>query len=1121
MKKLETLPPIQEIGCYSVPISHRNMKTENTLTISYTHDMSPSDKNIENCKRILEYFEANEHENKIVKEVSSIRIPFKGGLKDKIRKIKVHMKNPTDIIDEIKAKYDLYQRLKDKNKEESSPDKDKDHVTISTNNMSTSASGHIKKHFVSKTTMKSKKQLEATKTFISNTITTNFLNKLEEDNKKLDFSENSMSPFKKTKQYKDFLRVNELTNMITKSKTFDNNLLQNFINNLALNFPNIYEQVKFYLKMDSDRLNSENKQIQLFLIVLDIFKEKSLTVKSDEDKNIKCICILDNLFHDFCAHISISSTFRSEFLQQIWLEKSTYTESILVLLKEEIDKLVNKNEEIKKILNSSYETNQKVLNDLEAANKTIVNFNIKYNEKESELFDLKIQIRNLEKELEERNRRIGKLLSKVNSPKECLLDKKVKFNLSTSNEESERSVPLDLIKEEDDIRSYNGIYKRDTKDSLDMNTIKKEILEIDSKIETNPNIDKFLNRKVKFKNSVIVGRDSKSSTDIIKVLNFNQDKLELERKLTNLSTTKLIEVTDKDDDKPVDPLNLDINELVKSRQKRATFSNAKNFKTKLTEKKPLDNFTSRKEKIIEESVLNIEKDARNITGADKNRRQMQFQLYLNKGINLEQDKFKEFGAQTDISNADLNELLSNKNKSIEHSSKLMTQHIHDLHASFTQIFNLLTIKNEENHSLNHSDSFRSSANNSVTHHHTNFNLNEYEQTLKQAKILTQNVSECNTDVLNGIQKVLGECDLIVKDNENLREKVVNLSETIDDLKETYQDIFNVLVRGIGENNEDLASFLNNYQTKKLNSEMVFDFFNKIIERNYNLIEKDQKTIFNLIPNVEVKHGLIKEEFMFLQNKKEFDENGKAILKKGNNISKELILDFLNRKTQIKTINNWKKTLKIVDAILFDWIEKMYFKKDKMNFDVDEVFLDFAEVPFVYFNNQFGLEALAKKKFSEFLQCLVNYNPQHKRIQLLYRLAQLNKTEKSEIKYMSVFVIRQLILIIQQFKSSGCLIRNHLGDDDFEKAKIGLQFARVPEIVQNLLIKLPYNSDLKAKVNLYFEKNKITVSKNMRNYVFYDFDDFIDFYTTILLEIESYFTKYLRTIFNAVDVKYIY
>ena len=76
-------------------------------------------------------------------------------------------------------------------------------------------------------------------------------------------------------------------------------------------FPEKYERIQHYFKYNINVINSENKQIQMFVVILDIIlssmNEDDKKSSNKEEMNFKHISVLDAIYVDFCKHISINS----------------------------------------------------------------------------------------------------------------------------------------------------------------------------------------------------------------------------------------------------------------------------------------------------------------------------------------------------------------------------------------------------------------------------------------------------------------------------------------------------------------------------------------------------------------------------------------------------------------------------------------------------------------------------------------------------------------------------------------------------------------------------------------------------------------------------------------------
>ena len=108
-------------------------------------------------------------------------------------------------------------------------------------------------------------------------------------------------------------------------------------------------------------------------------------------------------------------------------------------------------------------------------------------------------------------------------------------------------------------------------------------------------------------------------------------------------------------------------------------------------------------------------------------------------------------------------------------------------------------------------------------------------------------------------------------------------------------------------------------------------------------------------------------------------------------------DFLGRKKDIKLSMTLRKVLRNVDSILFDFIEQVYFRKEKLNFSKDERYLDFGEAVYFYFLKSFGVEKLVQKKYIAFLRGLFEYEKENGRVNIFLNLLQIKRYEFDEKK----------------------------------------------------------------------------------------------------------------------------
>jgi len=268
----------------------------------------------------------------------------------------------------------------------------------------------------------------------------------------------------------------------------------------------------------------------------------------------------------------------------------------------------------------------------------------------------------------------------------------------------------------------------------------------------------------------------------------------------------------------------------------------------------------------------------------------------------------------------------------------------------------------------------------------------------------------------------------------------------------------------------------------------------------------------------------------------------------------------------------KKICRIINSIYFEVIDKIYFKKDKYKFDIEEPFIGLIELLLIYFNINFGLDSLAKKKFKEFIHSLLQ-NLENSRVTMFCKLLRLdmfapiieissrsnikNSTTKdlrqlmivnnlerrkstvisnlekrksmifnnlernsfmpSNLDYdqiFSDFVLRHIILIIQNIKVCEAIIRDSNLDD---KYTVYIIYDKIKDILAATLFKLGLSDELKNKIHIFIIENNKTYIKNMKIKKVINFDDFLSLAKEILFIIWTDYNFYLNTIYKSMTL----
>lgn len=144
---------------------------------------------------------------------------------------------------------------------------------------------------------------------------------------------------------------------------------------------------------------------------------------------------------------------------------------------------------------------------------------------------------------------------------------------------------------------------------------------------------------------------------------------------------------------------------------------------------------------------------------------------------------------------------------------------------------------------------------------------------------------------------------------------------------------------------------------------------------------------------------------------------------------------------IKSSISLKKLLKIIDYIFFNYLSKIYIKNEDNWYD--EPFLEPCELLFTYFDSNFAIEKITKKKYAEFLQtCFFSLN-KSKRIFVFikYFLKCSYKTFLYDRKYNHNFIQKYIILFIESLKELDLQEKTIIYSEENENICIYLIYVR--------------------------------------------------------------------------------
>jgi hypothetical protein len=164
--------------------------------------------------------------------------------------------------------------------------------------------------------------------------------------------------------------------------------------------------------------------------------------------------------------------------------------------------------------------------------------------------------------------------------------------------------------------------------------------------------------------------------------------------------------------------------------------------------------------------------------------------------------------------------------------------------------------------------------------------------------------------------------------------------------------------------------------------------------NNNIIIEEKKRKVNKIrrkSNIFDQNKLQQAKNKAFQKRSEVDFNNERFN------YESIYQEFLKRKKDIKLSMTLRKVLKNVDYILFDFIEQVYFRKDKLKYSRDERYIDFGEAVYFYFLKNYGVEKLVEKKYIGFLRGLYEYENENGRIKIFLNLLQIKRYNYDEKK----------------------------------------------------------------------------------------------------------------------------
>ena len=866
-------------------------------------------------------------------------------------------------------------------------------------------------------------------------------------------------------QPRHFSQVKEMNVLLSQNKNLNENyLFKNVIKEIKFYYPDKFALVSEYFKSNSEIINSEQKEVKMFNIILEVVMQ---LIESEEKIEIS-LAIYDALFEDFSSHLASNSLHRSEFITKLWnFKQEKYEIKIsemkaeindIGLKKESLNEIKYKNEESIKRLELQVKNQIKIIEKLKKENLSLGNA---IEDKDNSIQELSLTVTQLNHELDKKINSYNDLLNRYNSRYKLANN----FHYKKSTETKPEVLSLRLGSEENETNSIYTVNDLGSKKSSNTNIQKStnnSTVENTTTFRRRPNNFKTviqrvvpaaifkssLKKEILHKNSTIQDEEKNSSSEnessmlSIKSSHSSNSAEKEEFVINNINTKKINSV--------FSTSNLKFASSLKNKIKHTTLL--------ITEQKKIT-----KEEIDHNNIFTSNFDfKRHYSRKEAVKAELQdegqindLNLYKNKGVDT--TKRKEIGTQTEITSMTV-----------------------DIDSD-----NLIAVIKE--------------------------------------------IIPTHPQIVNRIQNFFSEYDFIYKQSNNLKSKIETIEDNNEHIIETYTNIFSTFVENIKNLNNKIKKFFNDNINKIKEEKFIFDFLNELIDLNIQTVDSNKvSSIYDFIskPDLEkIKNDMIEidntKEGTIRKTKTNMTTYGKFNFE---GIFKEF---FSTSLSNIKLNYSLKKIVKIIHEIYFDMIDNVYFKKDNLHFNKEERFIDFGEVVYFYFVKNFGIEQLVKKKYFAFIKTLFEYEKTNKKISTFLKLLQINKfsnrtkltrrhsanvpsTFSYEKKYFSVFVSRQILLLIQFLKINNYILKFY--EEPTATSHIYIIYPKLYDSILLFFSKLSIHDDIKRIIQDFIEKNKILINKSVHSVI--DFDDFIDMISMLLIQYELNYSKQLKVIYNA-------
>ena len=685
---------------------------------------------------------------------------------------------------------------------------------------------------------------------------------------------------------------------------------------------------------------------------------------------------------------------------------------------------------------------------------------LKIPEKNKRIEDLEHIISDLNEDLQKRINAYSDLLNKYNARMQGKKMFKVQRSISQLNFEDESSSKLSSDEQElNDSLSKNN--------ELPSKRLSNTILKKNSFNE--PLLDK---KRFVARNSVVI-EDQRRNQILRGVIN----KVKKKENESNITLNKPLETIKRRQS------NFQLGLKSKIKQTNDIINEFQKFETN-------PNIFTGNIEIEKPNVIEGKKKVENNKKKEENKEIIELDLYMNKGVEFI-EKFKDEYIQTDITGSTNDEKLSNNI-------------LKDL---------------------------------------SNYNINDEEMKKKMNQFMV-------------------EYELKVQEVLKLREDLEKTQDSNEQILETYTDMFSSMKETLKNSNEEINDYLNENENrlKEKGEDNLINLFKTLIEKAQKTIKENQVSdIYDFGPeyashirrnsqdtkdedidnNISISSPKSENKKKILRGRRRssiIDVNKiqqirtKAFQKRNEivdfNIEKfnyeSIYLDYLGRKKEIKLSMTLRKVLRIVDSILFDFIEQAYFRKNKLNFSRDERYIDFGEAVYFYFLKSFGVEKLVQKKYIGFLRGLFEYENEIERIKIFLSLLQIKRFEFNERKktlykknstdddnfteFYSNFVSRQIILTIQFLRVNNFIIKT---TDEQGIPIVYIKYNRLSDNLISHFSNFHISQDIKDKIVNGIETNKKNVDKILHSVIL--FEKLIKMLINIFIVYEHTFSNTLRVI----------